>query len=199
VKKDEARGKALLLQAAQAGSSQAQFRVALMLLSGEKPDVGAGYLHLLAAANGNLLIAQNELGLFYLSGQLGVADPAAAVSWLTRAAKAGSAAAQNNLAALYESGSAGLGRDLKNAGELYTLAAKQGHPQATLALARLYTGGAGVNADLPRAWALTSLVAGNGDETAATMAKQIDQKLSDEQRKEAKKLLKEFGSKPSVK
>ena len=63
--------------------------------------------YLLAAANGNLAEAQNELGLLYLSGKLGIADSPAGVAWLTRAAQGGYAQAQNNLATLYERGAAG--------------------------------------------------------------------------------------------
>lgn len=190
--KDESRGKALLIKAAEAGHPQAQFRIAMSLLSAEKPDIGMAYAQLLSAANQNLTAAQNELGLFYLSGRLGVADPAAAVSWLTRAAKAGDAAAQNNLAALYEAGAAGLMVDYTNAGELYTLAANQGHVEATLALARIYSSGGPVKQDLPRAWALASLVAERGAEAAVPIRDKIAAGLDKAQRAEGEKLLKEF-------
>ena len=66
------------MKAAQAGHPRAQFTIAMSLMSAEKPDLTAAYLNLLSAANGNLAAAQNELGLFYLSGKLGVADQAAA-------------------------------------------------------------------------------------------------------------------------
>lgn len=192
VKKDESKALEILKQAAEKGSGQAQFQVAMMLLSDEKPDLGTAYLNLLSAANGNLPPAQNELGLLYLGGQMGLSDPTAAVAWLTRAAKAGHAPAQNNLAALYESGSAGLQRNMQNAGELYTLAANQGHPDAILALVRLTLQNNGDEQNLIKAWAQTSLIAEQGHEGAANMVKQIAENLNEKQLEEAKKLLKEL-------
>lgn len=189
---DVERGKALLIKAAKGGHPQAQFRIAMMLLSAEKPDLGTAYSFLLSAANQNLSVAQNELGLFYLSGRLGVADPAAATGWLTRAAKLGNPSAQLNLAMLYEAGAAGLNQDYKNAGELYGLAASQGNVEAMLALARIYSSGGPVKEDLARAWALASLAAEKGAETAAPMRDKIASRLTKEQRTEGKNLLKEF-------
>ena len=135
VEKDTERGLALLRKAAEAGNPIANFRVAVQFLAGEKPEKAnllTGYGHLLAAANGNLVEAQNELGLLYLSGKLGIADVPAGVAWLTRAAQGGNAQAQNNLATLYERGIGGVPKNLENAGQLYSLAANQGHGPATL-------------------------------------------------------------------
>jgi len=187
-KKDETRGTTLLVNAAQAGHPQAQFRVAMSILSSEKPDIGAAYLNLLAAANSGMAAAQNELGLFYLSGKMGVADQAAAVGWLTRAAKLGHAAAQNNLATLYEAGAAGLNQDYKNAIELYSLAARQGHAEATTALIRLYSEGP-IDKDLPRAWALASIAVERGQDAAKEAKAAIEAKLDKQQLADAKKLL----------
>lgn len=187
-KKDESRGKALLVKAAQAGHPRAQFTIAMSLMSAEKPDLSGAYLNLLSAANGNLAVAQNELGLFYLSGKLGVADQAAAAGWLTRAAKSGHAAAQNNLATLYEAGAAGLKQDYKNALELYSLAANQGHPEATMALVRLYSNGP-IELDLPRAWALAAIAEERAVESAKETKEAVAAKLDEAQLKQAKELL----------
>lgn len=196
IDKDTDRGQALMVKAAEKGSSVAQFRIAGQLLAGDKPELGAGYGYLLAAANGNLLEAQNELGLFYLSGKMGVADHAAGVAWLTRAARNGYAAAQNNLAALYEAGAASLDRNLQNAIELYGLAANQGHAPALLALARLLSSGGDVKPDLPKAWAMATLVAEAGDEAAKKLAADIDARCNAEQRKQAQQQLKDYKSPP---
>lgn len=196
--KDPQRGKALLLQAAEGGHPMAQFRVAMLLISAENPDLAAVYINLLSASNQQLAVAQNELGLFYLGGKLGVADPAAATSWLTRAAKLGNAAAQNNLAALYEVGAAGLQQDYKNAGELYGLAAQQGHVEATLALARLLSSGGPVEKNLPKAWALASLAEERGGENGSKMKEAIGSKLDAQQRKKALEILAGF-KKPASK
>lgn len=194
VKQDKTKAQSIFKEAAQKGSTEAQFELAMTLLSGENPDLAGGYLNLLSAANGKLIPAQNELGLLYLSGKMGVADPAAAVVWLTRAAKAGNAAAQNNLATLYESGAAGLRRNLQNAHELYTLAADQGHTEATLALVRLSVEGSGHKQDLPKAWAQASLIAESGHEGAVKLTKQITDRLDKDQLQKAKKLLKKYKS-----
>ncbi len=177
---DVSRAVQLFEAAAKAGSPVAHFRLAAHRLSGENPDIGAGYPHLLAAANGGLVEAQNEMGLLYLSGRLGAADPAAGVAWLTRAAQAGSAQAQNNLAALYERG-AGVEQNLANAGQLYSLAANQGHGPATFALARFYAQGIGTEADPARAWALATLAAERGQDEATKLATDLATKLTPEQ------------------
>ena len=192
VEKDVARGTALLEKAAEAGNPAANFRLAVQALSTEKPDLLVGYKHLLAAANGNLVEAQNELGLLYLSGKLAVADGAAGVAWLTRAAQGGYAQAQNNLATLYERGAAGVTQNIENAGQLYMLAANQGHGPATLALARLLNEGIGTQADPVKAWALATLADERGEETAKKFIEEI--KLDDKQKLEAKKQLEDMKS-----
>lgn len=197
VEKDEDRGKNLLIKAAEAGNPVANLRVAAGLLSAEKPapaDLVAGYGHLLAAANGNLTQAQNELGLLYLSGKLGIADSPAGVAWLTRAAQGGNAQAQNNLATLYERGIGGVSRNIENAGQLYSLAANQGHGPATLALARLIFGGVGTKADPVKAWALASLAVERGEKDADALVKEIGLKLDEKQRVEAVKELENIKS-----
>jgi TPR repeat protein len=194
VEKDEARGMALLEKAAEGGSPVANFRLAVASLSGEKPELLTGYKHLLAAANGNLVEAQNELGLLYLSGKLAGADGAAGVAWLTRAAQGGYAQAQNNLATLYERGAAGVTQNMENAGQLYSLAANQGHGPATLALARLLNEGIGTKADPVKAWALATLAQERGEEDAKKMLEAINPQLDDKQKAEAKKQLEEMKS-----
>jgi uncharacterized protein len=185
--KDTTRGLALLEKAAADGSPAANFRLAVQALSVEKPDLLGGYKYLVSAANGNLVEAQNELGLLYLSGKLAVADGAAGVAWLTRAAQGGYAQAQNNLATLYERGAAGVTQNIENAGQLYALAANQGHGPATLALARLLNEGVGTKADPIKAWALATLAKERGEEDASKLLDAI--KLDDTQKAAAQKEL----------
>jgi uncharacterized protein len=190
--KDVAKARELLREASQKGSPQAQFQYAMMLASEEKPNFGVIYVNLLSAANGNILPAQSELGLLYIGGQMGLADPISAVAWFTRAAKSGYAPAQNSLAALYESGSAGLERNMEYAGELYKLAANQGHPDAMLAIVRLTLSASTDKKDFPNAWAQVSLIAEQGHKGAEEMAKQIADQLDEKQLAEAKNLLKKY-------
>lgn len=193
VEKDTARGLALLETAAEGGNPIASFRLAVQSLSTDKPDLLLGYKYLLDAANGNLVEAQNELGLLYLSGKLAAADSAAGAAWLTRAAQNGYAQAQNNLATLYERG-AGVAQSIENAGQLYSLAANQGHGPATLALARLINEGIGTKADPVKAWALATLAEERGAEEAAKIADEIAAKLDDKQKTAAKKELEDMKS-----
>lgn len=143
---------------------------------------------LLTAAKGGFSFAQNELGIFYLSGKLGVADFSAAFSWFTRAAKENFAPAQNNLATLYERG-AGVPQAYDNALQLYTLAAQQGYSGATLALARLNATGAGTRQNLEAAWALATIAGERGEENAAAFITEIEKNLTKEQLAGAKKEL----------
>ena len=192
VEKDVTRGNSLLAKAAEGGSAAANFRLAAQELSGEKPELLVGYGHLLAAANGNLAEAQNELALLYLSGKFAGVDSSAGVAWLTRAAQNGFAAAQNNLGTLYERGAAGLTQNLDNAGQFYTLAANQGNGPATLALARLVSEGIGTKANPVKAWALASLAQERGEKLAEKLANDIYEKLDETQRAAAHKDLEEM-------
>lgn len=192
--KDPERGMALLQKAAEAGSPVASFRLAVDAFSSAKPDLLVGYKYLLAAANGNLGEAQNELGLLYLSGKIASADSPAGIAWLTRAAQGGNASAQNNLATLYERGAGGVTQNIENAGQLYSLAANQGNAAATLALARLVNEGVGTKADPVKAWALATLAQERGEKTAKQMVDEIADKLDEAQKLEAKKQLEEIKS-----
>ncbi len=194
VEKDAERGLALLEKAAEAGSPAANFRLAVQTLSAEKPDLLLGYKHLLAAATGNMVEAQNELGLLYLSGKFAGTDTIAGVAWLTRAAQGGYAQAQNNLATLYERGAGGIPQNLESAGQLYALAANQGHGPSTLALARLVNDGTGTKADPVKALALATLAEERGVEDAKKMVADISAKLDDKQKAEARKQLEEMKS-----
>lgn len=189
--KDVERGTRLLETAAKAGSAQAHLRLAISVFAGEKPDLAKGYGHLVSAASGGIVEAQNELGLLYLSGKMGGADAPAAVAWFTRAAQGGYAPSQNNLATLFERG-AGVQQNLQNAGQLYALAAQQGHSAATFALARLHAQGAGIQKDLSKAWALASVAADRGEKEADTFAKELEKKFDKDQLAAAKKYLAEM-------
>ncbi len=186
--KDVPHGIGILEKAAEGGNAQAHLMLAAHILQSEKPDTLSGYTHLLAASNGGLAAAQNELGLFYLSGALGVADASSAASWFSRAAQANFAAAQNNLAALHERGT-GVEQSYEKAAQLYALAAQQGHASATLALARFHAAGAATAVNRPRAWALGKIAEDRGEENAAEFLKTLEKEFTKEQLAEAKKEL----------
>ena len=191
VEKSEEKGREWLAKAAEAGSPLAALEMASRISKDEKPDLLGAYKYLLSAANAGLPVAQNELGLLYVSGNLGLSDPAAGVAWFTTAAKSGNAAAQNNLGTLYERGM-GMPVDYNNAGQLYSLAANQGHAAATTGLARLHAGGLGTPQDLPKAWALASLAIERGDNEAKTLLGDLTSKLDEKQMAQAKKELEDL-------
>lgn len=195
--KDETRAMVLLEKAATAGSAQAHLELAGLILNKEKPDFAKGYAHLLTAANGGLAFAQNELGIFYVSGKFGVADVSAAASWFGRAAQGGFAAAQYNLAALHERGAA-VPQSFETAIQLYDLAAQQKHPGATLALARLNAAGAGTKKSPEIAWALATIAGELGDENAAAFIKELEKDFTKEQVAAAKKELDRLKTAPKT-
>lgn len=188
LEKSEEKGREGLAQAAEAGSAVAALEMASRLSKDEKPDLLGAYKYLLSAANTGMPMAQNEIGLLYVSGNLGLSDPTAAVAWFTAAAKAGHAAAQNNLGTLYERGM-GVPVDYNNAGQLYSLAANQGHAAATTGLARLHAAGLGTGQDYPKAWALASLAIERGDDEAKTLLGDLTSKMKEDQLVQAKKEL----------
>lgn len=192
-KKDVPRGLGILEKAAEEGNAQAHLMLAANILQSEKPDTVSGYKHLLAAANGGMAAAQNELGLFYLSGGLGLADVSAAVSWFGRAAQANFAAAQNNLGALHERGT-GVDQSYEKAAQFYALAAQQGHASATLALARFHAAGAATEVNRPRAWALGKIAGDRGEGNAAKFLETLEKEFSKEQLAGAKAELEKMTS-----
>ncbi|HEY1121831.1 MAG TPA: tetratricopeptide repeat protein, partial [Haloferula sp.] len=189
LEKSEEKGKEWLVKAAEAGNALAALEMASRLSNAEKPDLLGAYKYLLSAANTGLPAAQNEIGLLYVSGKMGLSDPTAGVAWFTAAAKAGFAAAQNNLGTLYERGM-GVPVDYNNAGQLYSLAANQGHAAATTGLARLHAAGHGTDQNLAKAWALASLAIERGDDKEAkTLLGDLTSKMSEAQISEGKKEL----------
>jgi len=188
LEKSEEKGREQLVKAAEKGNALAALEMASRLSKAEKPDMLSVYKYLLSAANTGLPVAQNEIGLLYVSGNMGLSDPTAAVAWFTAAAKAGHAAAQNNLGTLYERGM-GVPVDYNNAGQLYSLAANQGHAAATTGLARLHAAGHGTDLNLAKAWALASLAIERGDDEAKTLLGDLTSKMSGDQLIQGKKEL----------
>jgi len=191
VEKDEAKAVEWIDKAAKAGNPSAAYEMASRLSRAETPAPLKFYPYLLAAANGDLPAAQNELGLLYVSGNLGAADATAAVAWLTRAAKNGLADAQSNLGAFYERG-VGVPVNYSSAGELYSLAANQGHAAATSALARMTSQGIGTKKDIVKGWALATLAVERGDETAKAILGELSTELTPGLLIAAKKVLEEL-------
>ncbi|MEP4078370.1 tetratricopeptide repeat protein [Haloferula sp.] len=178
-------------KAAKSGLIIGHVHAASILLNGEDVNTVEGYTHLVAAAESGLVDVQNELGLLYLAGRLGIRDATAAAGWFRRSASGNFAPGAFNLATLHEQG-VGVPQDFDQAGRLYTLAANAGHANSTIALARIYAEGRGTKQNLPKAWALYSLAIERGVEDAKGFLTQVADHLDDDQKKEASKILREM-------
>jgi len=178
-------------KAGEAGNAVGHVQAAAALLKGEGLQIVEGYAHLLAAAESGPADVQNELGLFYLSGRLGLRDASAAAAWFSRSASAGYPQSAYNLGALYEQG-VGVPKSFAQAGKHYVQAANAGHPQATTALGRLNAAGAGTKQNLPQAWALFSLAMERGDKDAAAPLGELTSQISPEQVEEGRSILAGF-------
>lgn len=183
-------------KAGQAGQVAGHVQAATMLLQGEGLNIVEGYNHLVAAAESGLVDMQNEVGLLYLSGRLGIRDATAAASWFRRSANGKFPAGAYNLAALHEQG-VGVEQNFDQAGRLYTFAANAGHAQSTTALGRFHAEGKGTKQDLSQAWALFSLAVERGDEGAKGFVEQVAALLKEDQMKKASEMLAEYQKKVS--
>lgn len=144
-KGDYATAYQIWLPLAEAGDSDAQFGVGVMLDNGQgtaENDAEAAKWYRLAAEHGNP-DAQFNLALLYDSGKGVPTDKAEAAQWYKRAALAGHVGAQYNLALMFENGD-GIDRDPATAAFWYRKAAEQGHAKAQNNLGVLYDKGIGV-------------------------------------------------------
>jgi len=111
----------LLLPIAEAGSPEAQYRVAIMYQNGlgvtENPSMAAKWME--SAAQQGLELAQHGLGFMYMEGECVEQAGEQAVAWFTKAAEQGLVGSQVALAMMYEEGHGGLAVDLDKAREWY--------------------------------------------------------------------------------
>lgn len=163
----------------------AYFKLATHEFAQKTANLEKGYRLLLGAANLNHIDAQNEMGIFYMSGKFGIADFCAGVAWLQRAATNGSAHAQANLAAICEVGMGGVPVQMEQAVYWYQLAAKQGDARSMLALARLIDGNQVPKESMSSAWAYATLAAELGQQEGSGLAAKISSKLSSQQKEKA--------------
>ena len=196
--KSAVKGTDWLRKAAETGNPIGNYRYAAKLLQAPDPDerkpeekvdaARQAYDYLLNAAVGGIPQAQNEMGLFYLSGSMGVADPSAAAGWFQRAAQSGNVIAMNNLATLYEKGY-GVAQNYSQAGQLYEASARRGNAQGASAVARFMASGAGTKQNIPQAWAWANIAIQNGDNDAKSILGEISTIASATDIEEGKKAL----------
>lgn len=143
--------------------------------------------HWIPLAKDGHVIAQNNLGLMYASGNGVAEDHEEAVSWLTLAANQGYPEAQYELGGMYARGE-GVSLDAQVALDLMSLAAQQGYPEAQAGLGLMYYIGNGVKADNERAYAWFNLAQINGDIIAQGLKEDVAQQMSNEEISKAKTL-----------
>ncbi|MDA1008134.1 MAG: hypothetical protein O2800_03895 [Planctomycetota bacterium] len=139
---------ALLVRAADAGDSIAQFQLAARLLRGDgiAHDAPRAISLLELASREDVLEAQILLAVTLDEGVFTDRDPTSAVGWYLLAGAAGNPMAQLRVAQMYRDGD-GLTPDAVQAAEWFAKAAAQGAPRAEAALGALYSTGTGVQRD----------------------------------------------------
>jgi tetratricopeptide (TPR) repeat protein len=123
--------------AAERGDATAQYNVAIALEAKSKMSLAADYYR--KAAKQGHSIAQNNLGVFYNTGEGVKPDPAKAMEWFQRSAEQGNASAYFNLGACLQCKG-----DTTAAVHWYTKAAAQGDADAQNCLGLCYDNGDGV-------------------------------------------------------
>jgi uncharacterized protein len=133
--------------------------------------------------------AQAILGTMYLRGQGVPLNAMVAARWFQRAAVQGNKVAQVNLGRLYFNGR-GVRRNYGEAAKWFRSAALQGDAGAQACLARLYAIGEGVERDyvLAHVW-YSRAVAASNNESDVSSIKELEEKMTPEQRESASKLL----------
>ncbi len=139
-------------KAAAQNDPYAQYSASVLLLTGNAPivqDQAKGLELLEKAASNGLTAAQNDLGMFYLSGRYVEKDTAKGISLLEQASEGGNVYAQSTLASLYFQGNM-VGKDETKALRLMQAAAAQGFPEAQFNTGYFYMnkiGTSGLTAD----------------------------------------------------
>lgn len=138
-------------------------------------------------ALGGNAAAQYRLGLMYAKGQGVTQDYSQAALWYIKAAGQDDSRAQFALAEMYSEGQ-GVPQNSKVAAKWYIEAAEHGYPKAQYTVGLMYAKGNDVPQDLVQAYKWLDLA---GDE--ATRNKEwVEEKMTPEQIKKAKALIKEW-------
>ncbi len=110
-------------------------------------------------------LAQNNLGMMYLTGRGVAKDYGQAVHWFSLAVINGNVEAQTSLGAMYIQG-LGVEQDYSAAFELFYAAAREGYAPAQFNMGRMYSEGIGVSRDYNKAMKWFGLAADQGHEGA---------------------------------
>ncbi len=193
-------------KAAEAGKSEAQWRLAVKYDLGEgvPKDKQKALQWYLKAANQTGLMAkflpgvaesQRNIGYMYQSGDGVSKDAQEAFNWFSKAAQNGSEAAQFELAEAYSSG-VGVLQDKQEAFTWYQKAANEGNKSAQIKLAQFYLGQASSPANSPEnriaAYVWLNLAAAQGYEDAIQLRNGLVRKMQPKEVAEAQRQAKDF-------
>jgi TPR repeat protein len=147
--------------------------------------------------------AQYSLGTLYLEGKGVEQNDATAFLWFQRAANQGHAVAQYNVGASYAAG-AGVAKSDVDAAKWFQRAANQGMVFAQLNLGLLYASGVGVPQDNVEAFkwlelAFFALPAGGARMDVARAMQDVAEKMTADQKIEAKQRERAWKAQPEVK
>lgn len=181
---------------AEKGNAYVQFSLGEMYSEGRgvPKDYAEAVKWFRKAADQGAVAAQSILGLMYASG-LGVSkDDAEAVKWGRKAADQGNASGQALLGIMYREGR-GVPKHDGEAVVWFHKAADQGNAYGQGLLGEMYSEGRGVPKDDVEAykWVFLAMVQGeNGKAFAKDGLREIENKLTPEQRAEGKKRVRDF-------
>jgi TPR repeat protein/tRNA A-37 threonylcarbamoyl transferase component Bud32 len=155
-------------------------------------DYSKAFGLLLPAALKGDPVAQHRTGVMYVNGQGVETDLAEATRWFRKAAEQGQAESQYSMGLRYQRGE-GVAQDHQEAARWFKLAADQGIGAAAAALSREYAKGEGVPQDLVEAYKWAVIAAGQSDPNSGdTLLRDLEGRLTSDQRAEAQRLAKEF-------
>jgi TPR repeat protein len=163
---DDERAFAVMLEAAEQGDSEAQFRVGVAYRRGRGVgSVALSVLWLQRAVGQGHVFAGSQLGELYLLGRGLDRSPERAEPLIRRAADDGYRRAQNTLGFMYEYG-AGVPIDYSAAVQWYRRSAEQGDMNGRYNLGRLYYDGLGVTRNRSEAFRWLAQAAEQGQKHA---------------------------------
>ena len=164
------------------GDAQCDYRLGMMLLSGQgvERDVAAARKLLFNAGSEGIPKAQLELGRLFTRGEGVEKNPGKAVFWYRKAADAGLPEAQSSLGVLFADGE-GVELNEVIAAEWYRKAATAGDPLGQAALGIATFEGWGVPKDVVEGYMWTKLAANQGNEKALSFLPTMEAELTEKE------------------
>jgi uncharacterized protein len=190
VQKNKSKAESYFLKASEKGHPGAQYQLGLILK--EKGNIDAAVYWLEKAANNKDIKAQYLLGSIYEKGEIADLDYSKAIHFYNMAITQKDPFSQYALGAMYASG-VGVEKNLEKAFSLYIKAANQDYVLAQFSLGLFFLHGKGTERSIVDAYKWFAIAVKRWRHAnAATELSKIENEMSIEQLKEAKKLVKNW-------